>query len=642
MATSTTTRLVSLRRLMQDRGLTAYIVPSEDEHSSEYLSPYDELRPYISGFTGSAGTAVVELDKAHLFTDGRYYLQARSEMDDNWTLMKLGLPDTPTHLQYLSSSKPSRVGVPSHLIPLADFNSLRSQGVNVEGTDDLVGMVWNEEGGRGKRLEGPIKVLGLEFCGQTVSSKLTSLRSSLIASNHQGMILTTLDEIAWLFNLRGFDIEFNPVFFSYALVTPSASLLFLPHGHAENLSPEVRHHLVKEGVSVKPYEDVWGTLGELRKGLLGEGKQKILGGLRTSLKVAECLGVTNLDLARSPVTDAKAIKNLVELEGFRQCHVRDGVALVKYFAWLEEVLEGGGVINEFKAATKLEEFRKENALFQGLSFETISSTGANAAIIHYSPSSTNSAIIRKDQIYLCDSGAQYLDGTTDVTRTLHFGTPSAQEIRAFTRVLQGHIAIETAVFPCGTTGYLLDAFARRPLWEDGLDYRHGTSHGVGHFLNVHEGPQGIGTRKNYDESPLKEGMVMSNEPGYYEDGKFGIRIESIVLVTKALTRNNFGGKGFLTFENVTRETLSLTSHAFQDHHRQRRRALVRATTDSETRPFPPSVCPLQLSLIDSSLLTVAERTWVNSYHRKVKEMLGPLLGEGGRARSWLDRSCVEL
>jgi len=294
----------------------------------------------------------------------------------------------------------------------------------------------------------------------------------------------------------------------------------------------------------------------------------------------------------------------VEISGFRASHVRDGVALVRYFSWLEDQLKKGAVLSESQGADQLEKYRSELEHFKGLSFDTISSAGPNAAIIHYKPSPTDSAIIKKEQIYLCDSGAQFLDGTTDVTRTWHFGTPTPEEKRAFTRVLQGHIAIDTAVFPCGTTGFMLDSWARRALWKDGLDYRHGTGHGVGSFLNVHEGPQGISFRITAN-TPLRAGMTLSNEPGYYEDGKYGIRIESIVILREANTPNNFGQKGHLRFENVT-------------------------------------MCPLHKNLINVDLLEASERAWVNSYHQQVLQNLFPFLVNDAGALEWLKRETSPL
>lgn len=305
--------------------------------------------------------------------------------------------------------------------------------------------------------------------------------------------------------------------------------------------------------------------------------------------------------------DAKAVKNEVEIEGFRKCHIRDGVALARFFSWLQEQLAQGVELTEFQAAEHLEGYRSKLDFYKGASFQTISSTGPNCAIIHYSPDPKESSIIKKEQIYLCDSGAQYLDGTTDVTRTWHFGTPSPTEIRAFTRVLQGHITIDTSIFPQGTSGYLIDVFARRALWQEGLDYRHGTGHGVGHFLNVHEGPQGVGTRIAYNETPLKVGMTLSNEPGYYEDGKFGIRIENVGIIKPATTPNRFDERGYLAFEHFT-------------------------------------VSPIQTKLIDKSLINADEKKWLNEYHSEVYDKVSPLLKEIGdtRALEWLKKECAAI
>jgi len=422
------------------------------------------------------------------------------------------------------------------------------------------------------------------------------------------VVVNMLDEVAWLYNLRGSDIDFNPVFFAYSVVTQDKAILFINPSQVNDI---VRNHL-SDGVEFQPYDDFFPYLSGLGAALeLSKHSQALLGD-KTSLAIAEAIGnincriiKENIAITRSPVADMKSIKNPTEVEGFRQSHIRDGAALARYFAWLEEQLNNGVELNESQAADQLEKYRSELELFKGLSFTTISSTGPNAAIIHYSPDPNDCAIIRKDQVYLCDSGGQYLDGTTDVTRTWHFGTPTAEEKRAFTRVLQGHIAIDVAVFPNGTSGYIIDSFARRPLWEDGLDYRHGTGHGVGHFLNVHEGPQGIGVRIAYNSTPLKVGMTVSNEPGFYADGRFGIRIENVVVVREVKTPNNFSNKGFLGFEALT-------------------------------------MCPIHKNLVDTSLLTDSERTWLNQYHATVLSKVSPLLQNDPRALAWLQRECSPL
>ncbi|KAG0271524.1 hypothetical protein BGZ95_000656 [Linnemannia exigua] len=556
-ATNTTTRVQKLRALMQspEYNVTAFVVPSEDAHQSEYVAECDERR-----------LAVVALDSAALFTDGRYFLQASQQLDSNWTLMKSGLPEVPTWQEYLVKNLPagSRIGIDPLVFTATDAYKLETDLAKVGSS--LV----------------PVANLDLEKKGVA------------------GFVVSGLDEIAWLFNLRGADVHCNPVFFSYAIVTPDYVNLYLQE---KSTSAEVREHLGSE-VTVKSYETVFDDLRALSANLKAN-KQKFLLGARTNLAMAVALGKENTTETRSPVTDAKAIKNETEMEGIRQCHLRDSAALINYFAWLEEQLANGVELDEADGAERLQQFRAEQAGFVGLSFDTISSTGPNGAIIHYKPEKPNAARINPDLVYLCDSGGQYIDGTTDVTRTLHFKTPSAHEKRCFTRVLQGHISIDSAVFPDGTSGYLLDVLARRALWSDGLDFRHGTGHGVGAFLNVHEGPHGCGTRIAYNDIPLVPGMTLTNEPGYYEDGKFGIRIENVMLVRKVDTLHNFGGRGYYGFEHVT-------------------------------------LVPMQIKLIERSLLTHLEVEWLNAYHAECLEKVSPFLAKDSPGLKWLQREAVSI
>ncbi|KAF7323583.1 RNA helicase [Mycena kentingensis (nom. inval.)] len=606
---NTTERLAALRKFLAQEKVNAFVVPSEDQHSSEYLAACDERRAFISGFNGSAGCAVVTEKEAYLFTDGRYFLQAEQQLDKNWTLMRRGQTGVPTWQDFLSKNldASSRIGIDPTLISATDAetitkalapksSSLVSLGINP------VDSVWSSE--RPARPKSRIVPLATAYSGESHASKLARLREELAKREPKAdaMVVSMLDEVAWLFNLRGADIAYNPVFFAYAVVTMDKATLFVDPAQ---LDADARAALGEE-VLVRDYASFFGALKEL-SGL------KVLLGDNCSLAVAEALGsADNYVLAPSPIAVMKAIKNDTELEGFRQSHIRDGAALARYFAWLEEQLLKGVVLNESQAADQLEAYRKELDRFVGLSFPTISSTGPNGAIIHYCPDANDCATVKLDQvsmvfhglpytyllpkIYLCDSGAQFLDGTTDVTRTWHFGEPTAEEKRAFTRVLQGHIAIDTAIFPTGTTGYLLDPFARKFLWQDGLDYRHGTGHGVGHYLNVHEGPHGIGVRINYNATALKPGMTVSNEPGYYADGRFGIRIENVVLVRSVATPNNFDDKGFLGFEHVT-------------------------------------MCPIQTKLIERELISEEERKWVNAYHEEVLGKVGGLVREMGDERA---------
>jgi len=362
-------------------------------------------------------------------------------------------------------------------------------------------------------------------------------------------------------------------------------------------------------VTIKPYEAIFAALHAYSESFSpspsSANKCKVLIGTQASWALSRAIGEDNLEIVPSPVADAKAIKNKVEIEGFRQCHIRDGAALSAYLAWLEEELGKGAKISEAEAADKLEQYRSRLDLFKGLSFTTISSTGPNGAIIHYSPDREDCAIIDKDQLYLVDSGGQYLDGTTDVTRTLHFGNPSEEEIRAFTLVLKGHIAIDKALFPQGTTGFKLDILARAALWRDGLDFNHGTGHGVGSYLAVHEGPQSIAAREISNKAALKAGMTVSDEPGYYKDGHWGIRIENVVVVQDVKLANDFGKRGWLGFEHVT-------------------------------------MTPIQTKLVDVALLSQDEKDWLNAYHEEVYAKVSPLLKQDERASKWLERECKAI
>lgn len=401
------------------------------------------------------------------------------------------------------------------------------------------------------------------------------------------------------FNLRGGDISHNPVFFSYAIITDKEVYLFID---PTRITDTIRAHFDtnKVLVTIKPYGDVFTVFEELAKST--DGKVWVSSGSSEALTSLVPKQKRHQDI--TPLNVMKAIKNDVEAQGMRDCHVRDGVALVKYFAWLENEVLNKRKVTEITGATQLEEFRKVGANFQGLSFGTISGSGPNGSIIHYSPKNETDRDITDQEMYLCDSGAQYSDGTTDVTRTWHFGTPSSYEIDAFTRVFKGQFQMGTLVFPNKTKGARLDTLARQFLWETGLDYGHGTGHGIGSFLNVHEGPMGIGTRDYPDDPGLQENMFLSNEPGYYEDGKFGIRLEDIVQIVKANVPNDFAGRGALTFHTVT-------------------------------------LCPIHTKLINVDLLTATERKGLNDYHQRVREVLLPLLTDE-LTINWLTKETQQI
>ncbi|KMQ45400.1 Peptidase M24, structural domain [Trichophyton rubrum] len=602
----TTQRLAKLRELMAQNKVDVYIVPSEDSHQSEYIAPCDGRRAFISSFTGSAGCAIVSMSKAALSTDGRYFSQAAKQLDANWILLKRGVEGVPTWEEWTAEQAENGkvVGVDPSLITAADARklsqTLKTTGGSLVGIDqNLIDAVWGDE--RPARPANQITVQPVERAGKSFEEKVEDLRKELTAKKRSAMVISTLDEIAWLFNLRGSDIPYNPVFFSYAIVTPSVAELYVDES---KLSPEARKHL--EGkVVLKPYESIFQAskvLAESKASASSGSSGKFLLSNKASWSLSLALGgEQNVVEVRSPITDAKAIKNEVELEGFRKCHIRDGAALIEYFAWLENALiKEGAKLDEVDGADKLFEIRKKYDLFVGNSFDTISSTGANGATIHYKPEKSTCAIIDPKAMYLCDSGGQYLDGTTDTTRTLHFGEPTEFQKKAYALVLKGHISIDNAIFPKGTTGYAIDSFARQHLWKEGLDYLHGTGHGVGSFLNVHEGPMGIGSRAQYAEVPLSASNVLSNEPGYYEDGNFGIRLENLVICKEVQTAHKFGDKPFLGFESIT-------------------------------------LVPFCQKLLDASLLTEAERKWVNDYHAKVWEKTSPFFEKDELTTAWLKR-----
>ena len=575
-------KLTKLRSLFSKHNINAYLIPSEDAHQSEYTGDCDRRRAFISNFTGSAGFAIVTDNQAALWTDGRYFNQASKELDANWTLMKAGLPGVPTKEEWLGKvlQPNGRLGVDPKLVSAEKAEKLKSDLVEknldlVAIQENLIDSIWET---RPERKLSSVFVLSDEFAGKSSQDKINDLVKTLKEKEYGLMVVCALDEIAWLFNLRGSDIECNPVFYAYATITADSEIVL--YCEELRLSKEALDSL--KNVTIRPYDAVFDDIAKFSNG-------KIL----CSKSASWALKLASRDLGAidtSPLELSKAVKNETELKGFRDCHVRDGAALCMYFGWLENELcvKKNTLLNECIAADKLETFRSTQRHFMGVSFDTISAVGANAAVIHYKPEESTAATINTNEIYLCDSGGQYLDGTTDVTRTLHFGTPSDFEKQCFTLVLKGNINLDQAVFPKGVNGYQLDSIARMPLWSKGLDYRHGTGHGVGHFLNVHEGPHGIGGRSTFSQVALQEGMVVSNEPGYYEDGKFGIRIENIDLVQKAKTEKQFNDTQYFTFECVT-------------------------------------MCPMQQKMFDFTLLSNVEIDWLNSYNKKIREKVSPLL-----------------
>ncbi|XP_076804683.1 xaa-Pro aminopeptidase 1-like [Clavelina lepadiformis] len=593
----TTNTLLKLRKVMAsaiytNHPLKAIIVPSSDAHQSEYLAECDLRRSFISGFTGSAGTAVITQKEAALWTDGRYFLQAEQELDTNWILMKMGLKDTPSIEDWLCSVLPegSYVGVNPFLYSSSSWNkmkiALEKQGHRLlETTEDLVDQVWDNQ-----PVAPATSLITVQenVAGKTVREKLNDLRQRMIKNGVNWLVLTALDEVAWLYNMRASDIEYNPVFFAYSVVGFNSTHLFI---HQNRITDEIKNHLTND-VTVHDYDSIIPFLEQ------NCSSEKTWLSTNSSHAIVSAIyQIYRVTTMYSPVSMTKCVKNPTEINGMIVANNRDAVALCRYFHWMDMEVPKGNV-TECSAAAKSLEFRQQEDGFVSLSFATISSSGPTGSIIHYCPNKDDDKPVKADQLYLCDSGAQYRNGTTDTTRTMHFGTPSQHEKDCFTRVLKGHIALASVVFPEGAKGFWLDALARMHLWKVGLDYRHGTGHGVGSFLNVHEGPVGcyIGNSSRVvpfaAEVDLKPGMVITDEPGYYEDGKFGIRIENALLCKKAETQHNFDGKEFYTFESL---------------------ALI----------------PIQQKMIDRSLLTEDEISWLNAYHHRCREVVGNMLKQRG-------------
>ncbi|CAH0404030.1 unnamed protein product [Chilo suppressalis] len=629
-------RLTALRSLMasQPTVLAAYIVPTADAHNSEYIAAVDARREWLSGFTGSAGTAVVTGTAALLWTDGRYYTQFEKETDaDVWTLMKQSLPDTPSIEKWLCSNltEGARVGADPFVMTKDLWTTL--QMALVKANMHLVAVPNNlvDEARvhlndlAPARPNNAIVPLPMKYTGQSAGDKIKILREKMVEKKVAALVITALDEVAYTLNLRGSDIQYNPVFFSYLVITPSSVVLFWGDG---SLPHDVEKQLTVEGVKVegRGYGEVVTYLQQLAQQEAGDGNRSVW----LSCDASEAIHVAasgrdvmekplNLISEVSPVALMKLIKNDVELEGFRACHIRDGVAVVRFFNWLHNHLGANKIVTEVQATDKLLEFRKEEEDFMGPSFDTIAGAGANGAIIHYTASREGPQTpILNDQMFLLDSGGQYRDGTTDITRTRHMsGTPTPDQKDAFTRVLKGQMAIGSALFPQGVKGNVLDSFARKSLWDVGLDYGHGTGHGVGHFLNVHEGPSGVSWRPCPHDPGLKPGQILSNEPGYYKVGEYGIRHEDLV-VTIAVTkdsehpraknlRGDMEGRGVLGFETIT-------------------------------------MVPNQRECIDVNLLDDFELAYLNAYHKRVFDTLAPILKARNLTQdlSWLEKECKPM
>ena len=581
-------RLAALRDEMRREHLSAFIFPSSDPHNSEYVPPRWEGRKWISGFDGSAGTAVVTLHSAALWTDSRYFLAAEEQLaGTEFQLMRERMEGTPGIAEWiaaeLSDADSTEIGVDGMCMTYADVSDLKTElkhngGITVRTNLDILDRVWTD---RPSVPLNPVRIQPMEYAGESCRDKLGRIRSSLLRRGAGGMLMTQLDDIAWTLNLRGTDVHCTPVFVAWLIVAEEVAVLYIKD---EKLSPEVIDYLHAEGVAVDDYDNIIDVLNSY------DGYTLLIDPATTNYTLSQLRGNFNLVSAPSPVPEMKAVKNGVECNGFRNAMLRDGVAMVKFLKWLEEAVPRGGE-TELSISAKLRQLRAEQPLFMDESFDTIAGYEEHGAIVHYEPSSESDVALRPEGFLLLDSGAQYLDGTTDITRTIQLGAVSDLHRRVYTLVLKGHLSLQNLCFPRGAAGTQLDAVARVAMWRDGMNFMHGTGHGVGSYLSVHEGPHQI--RQEYRPAPMLEGMTVTDEPGLYLAGKFGVRIENTLLTVPYLT-TEFGS--FLRFEPLT-------------------------------------LCPIDTRPIVVDMLSAEELAVLNAYHQMVYERLSPMLDAEHRA--WL-------
>lgn len=581
---SITCRVEKLRGYMKKKKLDAFIIPSNDPHMSEYTPAHWQCRQWISGFNGSAGTAVVTLEKAALWTDSRYFLAAGQQLEGTpFTLMKDGLSDTPSIGTWLAEtlSENAKAGIDGSLCTPAMQKMLESElsprGISAELCEDPFNEVWNN---RPELPPDKIEVHPLKYAGESAADKIHRLLGKARENGCDAMLLTALDEIAWTLNLRGNDVECNPVFVSYLLLSDRQNVLFV---NPAKVSDEVREHLSLSGVETMPYTAVADAVKNLHacRTMISN---KANCAIKSLFNDGECV------IMPSIAEEMKAVKNSAEIAGFHSAMLRDGVAMVTFLSRLKSEVKKG--ITEMGVDRLLTSLRAEQELYRGLSFATIAAYDAHGAIVHYEADEHSDVKLEPHGFILIDSGAQYSDGTTDITRTISLGNPTEEEKKIYTLVLKGHIALSECVFPDGASGTQIDCAARYAMWQHFLNYGHGTGHGVGSYLNVHEGPHQI--RMNYMPAPLRAGMTVTDEPGIYCEGKFGVRTENTLLIVPA-GESQFGK--FLKFEPLT-------------------------------------LCPIDTAPIDLGLMTDKELQWLNDYHETVRQRLTPLIKDGA-VKEWL-------
>ena len=596
MKTNIPERIAALREAMKQHKIDAYIIPTSDPHMSEYPADCWKYREWISGFTGSAGTVIITADKAGLWTDSRYFLQASTQLEGTGIeLFKMMLPETPTIPEFLTHElkEGQTVGLNGETYSLADARSLEKalaeKEIKLNTNASLIDPIWKE---RPAIPEAPMFEMPIELSGKSTEDKLIDINKMLHKAGADCTILSALDEVAWTFNIRGTDVAYNPVVISYAFVSEKESVLFV---NPKKIPAEIAEHLKKEGVTLADYGMLATFLSRLP-----EQTRVFIDSKRTNVAIYNALPKSSILIeGTSPANHLKSIKNETEIKGFRNAVLKDGIAMTKFYFWLEKMLKAGEKVTELSAAAKLTALRSEQPQYVMDSFASISSYGPHGAVVHYSPTPETDTELKTDSLYLLDSGAQYLDGTTDITRTIALcDEPSEQMKKDFNRALKGTIGIAKCKFPAGIRGCLIDAFARKALWDAGINYLHGTCHGIGHCLNVHEGPQSI----RMEENPviLEPGMVMSDEPAMYRPGEYGIRTENMILIRED-SETEFGK--FLGFETLT-------------------------------------LCYIDTKLVIPSMLSVREHAWLNKYHQMVYDLVSPHLTEEEKA--WLKEKTAEI
>ncbi|GAA4834958.1 aminopeptidase P family protein [Algivirga pacifica] len=586
-------RLKAIREEMKSHGIAAYIVPSQDPHQSEYPATRWKSRIWLSGFTGSAGTVVVTQEEAHVWTDGRYFLQAEEELSNSsFELKKQSVAFAPEHIEWLAEhlNAGDCVGVDGTLFALSEYEQLQAllgeKGITVNADYDLIDKVWKDRPALPKE---KIFVHDEQFSGASATEKLNRIRQAYQKRGAQATLLTTLDGIAWTLNIRGRDVAFNPVAVCWLMVEEEQAVLFMEEEKADEATV---NYLAQHGVVLKSYDALEGYLTQLSISKIMIDPDK-LGVSFVNQLPATCEVIK----AMSPEILMKAVKNEAELSNMHKTMAKDGAALTRFHKWLETQLPSDS-LTEFDLVQKLAAYRSQEEHYFGESFDAIVGFKGNGAIIHYSPTKAGSKTINGDGMLLIDCGGQYLEGTTDITRMYYLGEPTEEEKRNYTLVLKGHIALDTIRFPKGTNGMHLDILARQFLWKEHMNYGHGTGHGIGAFMNVHEGP--VYVRPHTAPIPLEPGMIISNEPGFYKAGEHGIRIENLIVVAEKET-TAYGT--FYGFEMLT-------------------------------------VFPIETKLIDKRLLTAEEIAWLNNYHELVYERISPLLEEEEKA--WLKEKCQAI